>query len=70
MSLRSAQGIAADVAAAVSGSAAAASWIATANDILQLGATIIAIIAGLYAIKWHRVRIKNAQEKSDDKSNR
>jgi hypothetical protein len=67
---RSAEGLAADFAALTSGTGAVASWIATANDVLQLVATGIAIVAGLYAIKWHRVRIKNAKEKANDQSNR
>ena len=65
---RTAQGLAADLAAATSGAGAVASWIATANGILQLIATAIAIVAGVYAIKWHRVRIKDAQEKTDVKA--
>ena len=67
---RTAQGLAADFAAAVSGTGAVASWIATANNVLQLAATGIAIVAGIYAIRWHRLRIKLAQEKlsEQDKS--
>jgi len=67
---RTAQGLAADLAAAVSGTGAAASWIATANDVLQLAATGIAIVAGIYAVRWHRIRIRLAQEKlrEQDKS--
>ena len=66
---RTAEGLAADLAASVSGAGAVASWIATANDLLQLVATGIAIVAGIYAIRWHKVRIKQVENKNDDKSN-
>lgn len=67
---RTAHGLAADFAALTSGSGAVATWIAQANSILQMVATGIAIVAGLYAIKWHRVRIKQAQEKQNGKANK
>ena len=67
MPTRTAEGLAADFAAALSGAGAAASWLATANDVLQLIATSIAIIAGIYAIHWHKVRINLAKEKLDVK---
>lgn len=56
---------AADVAAGISGSAAVISWITVANDILQLGATAIAIVAGLYAVKWHHFRLKQGRATLD-----
>jgi len=62
---RTAEGLAADLAAAVSGAGAAVSWIATANDVLQLIATSVAIVAGIYAIHWHKVRIRITMEKID-----
>lgn len=68
MFARTAQGLAADVAAMVSTTGAAFTWIAQVNDALQLVATGVAIVAGIYAIKWHRVRIKGAQEKQHDKA--
>ena len=58
---------AADVMAAVSTSAAGFSWFAPVNDIMQLTATAVAIAAGVYAIKWHRLRIKN-EERTNGKS--
>ena len=64
---RTAEGLAADLAAAVSGTGAAASWIATANGVLQLVATSVAIVAGIYAVRWHKVRIRLAKEKLDVK---
>lgn len=67
MSQEAAQGIAADVAAVTSASGATFTWIAQANDILQLVATLVAIGAGIYAIKWHRIRIK-VQEKKNEQS--
>ena len=54
-----------DMAAAVSGTAAGISWLATANDVLQMGATAVAIVAGIYAVKWHRLRIKDMKAKLD-----
>jgi len=60
---RTTNGIVADLMAATSATGAAASWIATANDVLQLIATGIAIVAGVYAIKWHRVRIKIVEKR-------
>ena len=65
---RTAQGIVADAAAATSGTLAAASWLTAANDVLQLFATGIAIVAGFYAIKWHKAKIhklENDDEQSD-----
>lgn len=56
----------ANASAGLSTTAAGITWIAQLNDILQLAATTIAIIAGIYAIRWHRLRIKN--ENSKDKS--
>jgi len=67
MSIRTAQGLAADVAAAVSGTGAVFTWVAQVNDVLQLVATGIAIIAGVYAVRWHRIRIKLAQENLNDR---
>jgi len=66
MALRTVQGIAADLAAATSAGAASVSWLVTANMALQTIATLVAIVAGLYAIRWHRVRIANVTEKKDD----
>ena len=62
---RTAQGMAADIAAAVSGGGALASWLAVANDIMQLVATTIAIIAGLYALRWHRFRLQQGKKHLD-----
>lgn len=62
---RTAQGMAADIAAAVSGGGALASWLAVANDIMQLVATTIAIIAGLYALRWHRFRLQQGRKHLD-----
>ncbi len=56
----------ADFAAAVSGSAALTSWIGVANEVMQLGATAVAIVAGLYAIKWHKARIQELKKKVEE----
>lgn len=58
--------IKADFAAAVSGSAALTSWIGVANEVLQLGATAVAIVAGIYAIKWHKARIDEVHRRVKD----
>ena len=52
------QSVVADIAAATSVGTASWTWIANANDVLQLVATVIAIVAGLYAISYHRKKIK------------
>lgn len=67
---QSVEGMTADLAAVVSGTGAVASWIATANDVLQLVATGIAIVAGVYAVRWHRLRIRIAKEKLYGRSNK
>jgi hypothetical protein len=61
------QEVAGDLAAGVSAATAGWTWIATANELLQMVATTIAIIAGIYAIVWHRVRINQAR-KADEQS--
>ena len=57
----------ADIAAVVSASAATLSWIEQVNGILQIIATTVAIVAGLYAIRWHKIRI-NKEKQNGDKS--
>jgi hypothetical protein len=44
-----------DAGAITSGVAAATSWVVTANEYLQLIATVVAIVAGLVTI-WHRLK--------------
>ena len=68
MPYRTAQGIAADVAALVSGGGAVVSWITVANDILQLVATAIAIVAGIYAVRWHKFRLEQGRKHLDKKA--
>jgi hypothetical protein len=60
--------ILADIGAAGAGVTATWTWVAAVNDILQLAATAVAIVAGIYAIRWHKVRIDNAtkKEKKDE----
>lgn len=53
----------ADLGAVGSGVTATWTWVAHVNDVLQLAATAIAIVAGIYAIRWHRVRIDGALKK-------
>lgn len=52
--------------AASSAGIAGWTWIATANDVLQLVATAVGIVAGIYAIVWHRVRIDEVKQKVDE----
>jgi hypothetical protein len=59
--------VTADVAAAGSGVTATWTWVAHANDMLQLVATAVAIVAGIYAIRWHRVRIDQAVRRERSK---
>ena len=51
--------IIADLAAGTSITAAGWTWIAPVNEILTLVATIIAIVSGIYAIRYH---IKKSNE--------
>jgi len=45
--------LAAEAAASASAGLAAATWIADLNAVLQLGATCVAIVAGIGASWWH-----------------
>lgn len=63
------QDVAGDLAAAGSAGVASWTWIATANDVLQLIATAVAIVAGIYAVVWHRVRIAEVKRNNDEQSN-
>lgn len=51
--------------AASSAGIAGLTWITALNDVLQLFATGVAIVAGIYAIVWHRVRIEEVKKKVD-----
>lgn len=60
----------ADGAAAASAGIAGVTWLAQLNEILQLGATAVAIVAGVYAIIWHKTRtddLKRKMTREDDK---
>jgi len=59
--------ILADIAAAGTGVTATWTWITHVNDMLQLVATAVAIVAGVYAIRWHKVRIDTAVKKEKDR---
>lgn len=62
---RTAQGLLADAGAGGSLGVAGFTWIAPVADAFQIIATIIACVAGIYAIRWHRLRIQIAKEKRD-----
>ena len=55
----------ADTLAGVSIGAAGWTWVAQANEILTLVATVVAIIAGLVAIRFHWIKAE-AIRKEDD----
>lgn len=57
---------AADIAAAGSIASASVSWVGTANEILQLVATVIAIVAGLFAIFVHHAKLKKYRDHEHD----
>jgi len=65
---RTVQGLVADAAATGSVGVAGFTWMAPVADAFQIIATIIACIAGIYAIRWHRLRIQIAKEKRNVKS--
>ncbi len=52
----------ADFAAGTSVTAAGWSWLAPVNDILTLVATLVAIISGIYAIRYHIRKTKELDE--------
>jgi hypothetical protein len=61
------QQTAADAAAGVSVVGAGYTWLATANEVAQLVASIVAIVAGIAAIVWHIQRIRqNRKENKND----
>lgn len=65
---RTVQGLVADAAAGGTISLASFSWLAPVTDFFQLIATLMAIVTGVYAVRWHRLRIKIAKEKMNVKS--
>jgi hypothetical protein len=71
LTMNQSKDILADIAAAGTGVTATWTWVTHVNDALQLVATAVAIVAGVYAIRWHKVRIdgavKKQKERKDDK---
>lgn len=67
LNMNQSKDILADVAAAGAGVTATWTWVAHVNDVLQLVATAVAIVAGVYAIRWHKVRIDGAVKKREKK---
>lgn len=61
------QQLIADAAAASSVAAAGWTWVANVNGVLQIVATLIAIVAGVYAIQWHRFRLMEGKRHLDRK---
>lgn len=60
----------ADLSAAASAGLAASTWVVELNTLLQLGATIVAILAGMGAAWWHFERAIAARRErlDEDKS--
>jgi hypothetical protein len=56
------QQISADIAAATSTAGAGWAWLAHVNEILTLIATLVAIVSGLYAIRYHARKRKDDAE--------
>lgn len=52
----------ADAGAAASATLASITWIANLNDVLQLVATLVAIVAGISAAWWHVEKAREARE--------
>jgi hypothetical protein len=67
LNMNQSKDILADIAAAGTGVTATWTWITHVNDMLQLVATAVAIVAGVYAIRWHKVRIDTAVKKEKDR---
>ena len=59
---------AADVAALSTGGIAGMSWVAPLTELFQLGATAVAIVTGVYAIAWHRARLRELKRKRNEQS--
>ncbi len=57
----------ADVAASGSGILAAATWLTTMNAYLQMGATVVAIIAGAMAALYHYEKWRERRKARKDK---
>ncbi len=57
---------AADLAAGSTGVIAGWTWIAPLTELAQLGATVVAIVTGIYAIAWHRARLQELRKKNDE----
>ncbi len=52
----------ADLSAAASAGLAATTWIADLNAVAQLGATVVAIVAGAGAAWWHIEKARAARK--------
>lgn len=48
----------ADIAATTSVFVAGSTWLVDINAMLQIVATLVAIVAGCYAIAWHKARLR------------
>lgn len=61
------QNVAADVSAAASAGLASVTWMADLNELLQLVATVVAILAGLGAAWWHFEKAIHARKERLDR---
>lgn len=55
----------ADAAAGMSAGIAGFAWLAPLSDFLQVAATLVAIITGVYAIRWHKFRLEQGRAALD-----
>jgi len=58
VSIEQVQNVAADAAAGVSVASASYAWLGTANDLMTLLATGVAVVAGILAARYHWVKTK------------
>lgn len=56
MSVEQVQNVAADAAAGISVASASYAWLGTANDLMTLLATGVAVVAGILAARYHWVK--------------
>ena len=58
--------ILANATVATSAGVVGVTWITQLNEILQLGLTAASIVGVVYAIAWHRTRIRDSKRKNDE----
>lgn len=61
--------VGADVAAGISAGSAGYAWLGTANEVVQLLAGIVAIAAGIAALRFHLVKTKEVKKEQKERGN-